>query len=105
MKVLLKWELEHPTDIAKRKERYKYGREKWEPYWQKKEEEGLVFKRDGWSDGTRHMVSLWEFESAADFAKLWDDEEFHKICSEYTYLVENVKLRILRPGIQLEPED
>jgi len=105
MKVLLKWELEHPTDIEKRKERYKYSREKWRPYWQKKEEEGLVFKRNGWSDSTRHMVGLWEFESAADFAKLWDDEEFHKICSEYSYLVKNMKLRILRPGIELEPED
>jgi hypothetical protein len=103
LKVILLWEYENPVDLQRRKDRYKFGDEKGRPFWEKKEKEGLVVKRSSFSDNTRKMVSMWEFESAADFAKLWDDEEFHKVAVEWSYHLDNFNLRILRPQIQLRP--
>lgn len=39
---------------------------------QKKEEEGIVVKCSSWSDGTKNMVQMLEFENAEDFAKVWN---------------------------------
>jgi hypothetical protein len=103
MKVILSWEYENPSDMKRHKDRYKFQEEELQPYFKKKEEEGLV-KINGLSDNTRKMVTLMEFESAADFAKVWDNEEFHKVMVGFSYYVDNIKLRILRPAsAQMRP--
>jgi len=105
MKLILLMEYENPADLQRRKDRYKYDVEKIGPYWEKKEKEGLIVKIRELSNNTRKMVTILEFESAADFAKVWDDMEFHKIAAEWSYFLDNINLRILRPAVQMRPTD
>ncbi len=60
-------------------------------------EEGIVKNVQGWSDGTGHIEHLIEFEDAEAFAKFWSDEEWHLLQIEFFPLIENLKIRVMRP--------
>ena len=101
MKVLVIQEWDNVKDEAGLKKYYEYV-ETYQPYLQKSGE-GIA-KRSGWSDGTGHVVSITEFESAEAFAKLWSDEEYQRRLIRFCRLVNSPSLRILRPSISEPPK-
>ena len=103
MAVLLLMEWDNPMDESLRKKRYKFNQEVGGPFWQKKIDEGF-FKASQWSDNMGHIVGLLEFEDMDAFTKLWLDEGFQKWAIEMNYLVDNIRHRIMRPSISVEPK-
>ena len=96
MEVLLFREWDNPKDEERRK---KYAEITSDSDLREHFEKLDVIKNwKGWADSTGHIISLWEFESMEDFAKLWDDIEFHKIHARFYRVVDNFRLRICRPA-------
>ena len=93
-------EWDDAKDETRLKKYYKFGREKRHPYIMKKIEEGIVKSAQGWGDGTGHIEVWYEFEDAEAFAKFWSAEEWHLLLLEFFPLVDNFKIRIMRPGMQ-----
>jgi len=60
--------------------------------------------RQGYSDGSGHMIGIHTYKDAEDFAKFWNDEEEHKLFVKFCRNVKNMKVTILRPSIQVPPE-
>ena len=69
------------------------------PEWFKKLFEEVKVKQSSWADNTGHIVNLIEFENMEVFAKLWDNEEWHKWWRRMTPVVDNMRFRVLRPSI------
>jgi len=75
------------------------------PYGKKHvEEKGIKVKGDSWGDNTGHIVGWAEFETMEAFAKFWDDERWQQIRARHAYLVDNKRIRLLRPSFTI-PED
>jgi hypothetical protein len=70
------------------------------PLLQKMIKEGVA-KTSGWTDNTGHLVGWWEFENLEAYAKLWADEEFHRRWLQSNPLVDNARIRILRPAVPI----
>ena len=98
--MLLHIEWDDARDEPRLKKYYQYNLEKNRPWWQKKIDEGIVKSAQGWGDGTGHIVHLTEFEDTEAFAKFWADEKFHYLMLGFFPLVDNMKLRIFRPGMR-----
>lgn len=104
MTVVLLWEWDNPKDEARNKKRLKFDREEGAPFWEKKRKEGIKLKMTSWSDNTGHIVGWMEFETMDDFSKLWEDKEWQQQVTKWSYLVDNVSVRLLRPTITLPEE-
>jgi hypothetical protein len=89
-------------DNAKDEARYKkYGelsRGKTMEWFQKKVKEGVIKNVSSWSDNTGHIILWCEFDGIDLVAKLWKDEEFHKLMMEFFPFVDNMKTRLMRPA-------
>jgi len=70
-------------------------------FWGKHLESGDVKSVSNWADNTNHLVIWVEFEDTNGLAKYYEDEEFHKISSEWVKVVDNASVRILRPAMQV----
>jgi hypothetical protein len=57
-----------------------------------------ALKFSNWADGTGHIINWLEFDSIESFAKLWSVDNWHKWMLELTPLVDNVRIRMLRPA-------
>ena len=105
MPVVLMGEWDNPKDEERNEKRLKFGREVATPYWEKLvEEKGIKVKGGVWSDNTGHMIGWREFETMEDFSKMWEDERYQQMWAAWVYLVDNAKIRLLRPTLTI-PED
>jgi len=104
MPVALHIEFDTPKETERNKKRYQWSRELFRPYYNKKREEGVKWEANGWADGTGNVIAWHQFETMADFDKIWNDEEFQAMMVRWSYLVDNARLRILRPTFSVEPE-
>ncbi len=94
-------------DNAKDESRYKkYGEQSREgmPEWFKKLVEETNVKFSDWADNTGHIISWLEFENMEDFAKLWNNEEWHKWWLRRNPFVDNLRFRLLRPSVTIPEE-
>lgn len=96
MSVYLLWEWTNSKDEERNEKRLKQEVDFWFPYIEKKTKEGVKMKPLGLTDGTGRMITLFTFETIEDFAKIWDDVEFKKGTSQFSYLVDNFTSRLLR---------
>ena len=105
MPVALIVESDKPKDEERNKKRLKFTREVFGPYWKKLvEEKGIKEESSNWSDNTGRHVSWVRFETMEDFAKMWNDERWQQMMARWVYFVDNVRIRLLRPGVTI-PED
>ena len=105
MPVLLMMEWDHPKDMERLKKQFKFNSEVWGPYWQKLiEEKGIKVESSDWSDNTGHKVFLVKFETMEDFSKAWEDEGHQQRWAAWAQLADNVRIRLLRPGLVIPEE-
>lgn len=104
MPVVLLVEWDNPKETERNKRHYKWGREVFRPYYEKRRKEGVKWEASSWADGTGHIIAWHEFETLEDFSKIWNDTEYQEMTARWTYLVDNARARILRPSISVEPE-
>jgi len=102
MPVYLLWEWENPKEEERNKMRYKLGDEV-RRYREKKLKEGVRWEVLALTDNTRRSVVLYTFETMEDFDKIWNDEEWQRAESQWSYYVDNCTVRILRPSIRVPP--
>ena len=101
--LLLEWD--NPKDEERNEKRLKFANEVWTPYSQKlMKEKDVKVESSVWSDNTGHMVQWIKFETMEDFAKMWNDERQQQMIARWAYLVDNVRIRLLRPLLTI-PED
>jgi len=93
----------NPKDEEKRQQYRKWIVDEWMPYWNKVQEKGGI-KGNGWTDGTGTMYGLWEFEDTDAFAKVWNDEMFHKHTVRRNELVDKLTLKVCRPSMLIPPK-
>jgi len=109
MKAVLMIERHTPKDEERNKKRLKHNYEVMGPYWEKLvDEKGINQVGSGaWADNMGYLVNWIEFETMEDFAKLWEDEGWQKLFAQWVKLVDNVRIRLLRPSIKTYegPED
>jgi hypothetical protein len=103
MVVYLFSEQVNAKDEAKRQQYRKWVVEEWQPYVTELQEKGFG-KGIGWTDGTGTMYGLWEFEDMDAFAKLWNDEKFHRLTITRNELVDKLKIKLCRPSIVVPPK-
>ena len=103
MKVVMLVECNTPKETERNKKRYQFSDEHLKPYWDKKDKE-VNMNRSGWSDGSGTVITWMEFETLEDFNKVWGDEEFQILMARWSYNVDNVKIRILRPTHEIPPK-
>ena len=105
MTVVLMIEFDYPKDPERDSKRLKYGSEVIEPYWDKLvKEKGIKVESTGWSDNTGHIISWSKFETMEDFAKLWEDEGWQQRVAAFTHLLDNKRIRLLRPSLTVPEE-
>ena len=102
MKVVMMVEFNTPKELERNKKRYQFQDEHLRPYFTKKDKE-VKMNRSSWSDGSGTVIGWWKFESLEDFNKVWGDDEFQIMIGRWSYFVDNVKIRILRPPQQIPP--
>jgi hypothetical protein len=102
--VYLLWEWENAKEEERTKMRRNHYVEVLRPYYEKKRSEGVDWESLDLTDGTGRMVRLDKFDDIDDFDKIWNDEEWQKACARYSYFVDNIRVRILRPSILIKPE-
>jgi hypothetical protein len=96
VEVLLFREWDNPKDEERRKKYAEITRDT--AMRERFEKLGNIKSIMGWADGTGHIISLWEFESMEDFAKLWNDIEFQRGHVRFYRVVDNFRIRICRPA-------
>lgn len=105
MPVVHLFEYDNPKDEERNNKKRKFASEVMVPYWEKLvKDKNIKVESSGWSDNTGHQVHWSKFETMEDFAKTRDDERWQQMMARWAYLVDNVKIRLLRPGFRL-PED
>jgi hypothetical protein len=100
VEVLLFREWDNPKDEERRKKYTEIMRDT--ALRERFDKLGVIKSRKGWADGTGHIISLMEFESMEDFAKLWNDIEFQRVHVRFYRVVDNFRIRICRPS-SLDP--
>jgi L-rhamnose mutarotase len=91
-------------DNAKDESRYKkYAEQTREPApeWLTKLVGETNIKASSWGDNTGHIVNWWEFENMEAFAKMWNNEEWQKWWLRRNPVVDNLRIRFLRPSITI----
>ena len=101
MSVYLLWEWTNPKEEKRNEKRLQFEVDIMYPYIEKTLKKGVKMKPLGLTDGTGQFLTLWTFETMEDFAKVWDDIEFKKMSSRFSYFVDNFTCRILRGVIDL----
>ena len=105
MSVILMLEWTNAKDISRFKKYGEFSRSgRGAAYWQKKKDEGIVKNFSNWADNSGYLIFWVEFENIDDFAKLWADEEYHKLFLDWNPLVDNLRFRLLRTAVTI-PED
>jgi len=97
MPVVMMIEFTNPKEPERNKKRYDLEKKFFEPYLENKRKEGVKWKAEDWTDGSGWYVAWFEFETMEDFSKIWEDEEFQKMFTRFSFLVDDCKVRILRP--------
>jgi hypothetical protein len=55
--------------------------------------------------GTKLKSSILRARASMDdFDRIWNDVEWQKACARYSYYVDNMSVRILRPSILIKPK-
>ena len=90
-------------DEAKRQKYRKWIVEEWQPYATKLQKEG-VSKGVGMTDNSGTMYGFFEFEDMDALAKLWNDEEFHRLSVRRNELVEKIQYKLCRPSMVIPPK-
>ena len=54
-------------------------------------------KFSSWADNAGHIIAWWEFDSMESFAKLWSLDNWQKWMLEWNPLVDNMRIRLMRP--------
>ena len=104
MKVMVITEWTNPKEPERNKARYKLGDEA-RPYREKLvQEKEIKVRFSGWSLNNGQMLSMAEFETFEDFEKMTTDTEWRKYNSKWSYLVDNVRTRIMFESFQMPPE-
>ena len=102
MKVLLMVEAVTYRDEAKRKKFYE-DLVDFMPFWEKKHE-GVKYKYlGGWAEQPGHVIHLYEYESMEEFSKVWSDMDVQKQLVKARNLVEDFRIRIMRPDFDVPP--
>lgn len=101
MSVYLLLEWTNPKEEERNEKRLKQEVDFWFPYLEKKAKEGVKMKPLALTDGTGRMLTLFTFETMEDFAKVWDDMEFKRGISQFSYLVDDFTSRLLRGVVVL----
>ncbi len=104
MSMYLLWEWTNPKEEERNKRRYKHLRENLWPYIERKLKEGVKWEILDLTDCTGRMFALHTFDTIEDFDKVWNDDEYKKLMSQYSYFVDDCSLRILRGTKKLEPK-
>ncbi|MHA2272343.1 MAG: hypothetical protein ACXACI_10800 [Candidatus Hodarchaeales archaeon] len=104
MELLLLIEWKNPIEEDRWKKLAELG-QKIEKYWEPKLEAGTIKDIGTWSDNTNSFVYLLKFENGEAFAKVWNDEEFHRLASSWSSLVDCPSFRVLRPGLPMQEEE
>ena len=104
MSVYLLWEWENAKEEERTRMRRSHYVEVLRPYYEKKRSEGVDWESLDLTDGTGRMVRLDRFAGMDDFDRVWNDEFWQKACARYSYFVDNMTVRILRPSILIKPE-
>ena len=60
--------------------------------------EGIIMDFHSWTDNTGHFVVFIMFETIEKFGEIWNKEEFHDFLSESSMVVENQRIRLMRPA-------
>jgi DNA-binding PadR family transcriptional regulator len=98
MKVWSVIEIETVKDEDKRKKYYEYL--DIHRSLMNKKLEGVKYKfLGGWSDNPGWVMSVTEFESMEEFAKVWGDEEVQKSLLRLRNHCKSVRVRIMRPTV------
>jgi hypothetical protein len=63
--------------------------------------DGKITEFTYWSDNSGTMFTFFHFDSADQFAKFWGDMDLQRQMSELALLLDDAKVRLLRPGIML----
>ncbi len=104
MKVVLLVEWDNAKDESRYEKYVELNREPRPPEWMKKMLEEGIIKASGWSDNTGHIIRWNEFENIEAFTKLWNSEEWHKMMLRLNPIVDNLRFRLLRPGVIIPEE-
>lgn len=84
-------------DEARSKKHSEFSKGNGMAWWQKKIEEGVVKNVSAWSDNTGYIILWVEFDNIESFAKLWGDEEYHRLSMQGAPFVDNYRVRIMGP--------
>ena len=104
MKVLVVTESTNPKEPERNKARYKLGSEM-RPYREKLvQEKGIKVRVSSWSLNNGQMMYLSEFETFEDFEKMTTDPEMRINRAKWSYLVDNVRTRIMYVSTRIPPE-
>ena len=96
MEVISFAEWDIPKDEERRK---KYVEFMGDIAWIERIDRMVKVRHRAWTDGTGgHIMYTAEFESMEDFAKLWDDLEYHRRHARFYRIVDNFKMQICRPA-------
>ena len=102
MKVLFVIEAVAPRDGEIRKKFYEYIAE-FMPFWGKQHERIKYKYLGSWAEQPGETIHLYEYESMEEFSKIWSDMEIQKQFVKARNLVEDFRIRILRPDLDIPP--
>ena len=63
--------------------------------------DGKVAEFTYWADNSGTMFTFFHFDSSDQFAKFWGDMDLQRQMSEISLIIDDAKVRLLRPGIML----
>ena len=103
MKVLVVTEWTNPKEPERNKARYKQDAEGVAYNEKLVKEKGIKVRGSAWSIGDGQMLLAVEYETFEDFEKMTTDPEFRKHSAKWSYLVDNVRRRIMYPSQLIPP--
>ncbi len=104
MKVQVVTEWTNPKELERNKARYIQDAEGSAYIVKLVKEKGIKVRGSAWSKGDGQMLLAVEYETFEDFEKMTTDPEFRKHIAKWSYLVDNVRRRIMYPPQQMPPE-
>ena len=96
MEVITFAEWDIPKDEERRK---KYIEYMGDTAWISRITNSGIVKHRAWTDGNGgHVMCTAEFESMENYAKVWNDLEYHRRHARFYRIVDNFKMRVCRPA-------